>query len=141
MPPRTASAPRSTARILLIAFGIAGAVIACFAVALVFGLAALMRSSEAYTTGLARAQADTRVIALLGTPVEGGRFVLGNIQTSTSSGEASIEFSLEGPRGEARILVEGSRRGGRWTWERMEVVPAGDAPVIDLLHPEGKAPR
>lgn len=141
MPPRTASAPRSTARTLVIAFGIAGVAFACFIVALVFGLAALMRSSEAYTSGLATAQADARVVALLGEPVEGGLLVMGSLQTSGEAGEAMIEFPLDGPRGEARLHVEGRRRGGRWTWERMEVVPEGDGPVIDLLQPAGKAPR
>lgn len=140
MPPRPA-APRSTARTLVIAFGIAGAAFACFLVVLVFGLNSLMRNSEAYATGLATARADARVVGLLGEPVEPGLLVMGTLQSSSDAGEALIEFSLEGPRGEARIHVEGHRRGARWTWERMEVVPAGDAAVIDLLHPEGKAPR
>src|SRR4051812_26805937 len=51
--------------------------------AAVFGA---LRSSDAYKTAIGRAQGDQAVVAALGSPVEGGYLVSGNINVNGSSG-------------------------------------------------------
>lgn len=121
-----------------------GAILAglLFLAALVLGIffvvVAATRSSEVYQTSVARAQADSEVIARLGEPVEPGLLVSGNIQVENRDGEADIRIPLSGPQGEATLTVVAHKRAGTWRYDVMQVESAGAAP-IDLARPEERA--
>jgi hypothetical protein len=103
-----------------------------FVGAVVFIVGTAMRSSQPYKDGLARATADPRVIEALGSPVEPGLFVSGNIQTNNQSGSADINIPLKGSKQKGSLHVVGTREGGRWTYTRMVMTPVRGDP-IDLL--------
>ena len=67
-------------------------------VALVFGV---IKESGAYQDSLAQAQTDARVVAALGTPIEPGFFVMGNIEVNGPAGTADLSYSISGPNGTA----------------------------------------
>jgi hypothetical protein len=97
--------------------------------AVVFGA---IKSSDAYTTALHTAQQDPRVIAALGTPIEGGFFVSGNINVHDQRGTAQIDFPISGPKGKAKVHAEAEKSTGRWEYSVMQAHIDG-GPTIDLL--------
>lgn len=97
--------------------------------AIVFGA---LKSSDAYTEALARAQKDRRVQAALGEPIEAGFFVSGNISLNNDRGHADLRIPISGPNGNATIYVVANKAAGKWTYTRLDVVPDGGE-RIDLL--------
>lgn len=81
---------------------------------------AAMHSSDAYQTTVRIAGSDSRVQQALGTPVEGGFFVSGNVNVQNSSGTADVEVPLKGPKGKATVHVVGEKSGGTWKYSTME---------------------
>jgi hypothetical protein len=98
--------------------------------AVVFGA---IKSSEAYTTALHTAQQDPRVIAALGTPIESGFLVTGNINVNASHGTAQLDFPISGPKGKAKVHAEADKPDGKWVYSVMQVHVDG-GPTIDLLN-------
>jgi len=82
----------------------------------------LMRSSGAYQQAVAAARADETVIRTLGTPIEEGFFVAGEIQLTTHGGYANLSIPISGPDGEATIYVEAEKSGNDWSFRALEVV-------------------
>lgn len=105
----------------------AGFVYAIFA--MVFGI---LKSSEPYREAMARATSSPQVTTALGTPIDDGFLVSGNVRTSGGSGQASLEIPISGPQGKARIYVDAAKSGGRWTFSILEVAVAGRPERIDL---------
>lgn len=92
-----------------------------------------LRSSDAYQQGLAKACADPRVIAELGAPVEAASyFPSGNISIHNNQGDAKLDFSVAGPRGEASVHVEATMAGGAWTLNKA-IARTVTEKEIDLL--------
>ena len=88
---------------------------------------AAMHSSDAYETTVRIAGSDARVQRALGTPVEGGFFVSGNVNVDNGRGTANVEVPLKGPNGKATVHVVGEKNGGEWTYSTMEFTgPAGE---------------
>jgi len=85
---------------------------------LVFGS---MRSSDVYKMAVRRAQADTRVTQALGTPVEGGWFITGNISVHGSSGEADLAIPLKGSIDEGTLYVIASKSAGEWQFSKLQL--------------------
>jgi hypothetical protein len=113
---------------IVIVLGVAFcAVVAIF----VFGA---MKRSDVYKGALGRAQNDPRVIAALGTPIEPGWFVKGNVHLDTSGGNAELTFPISGPKAKATEHAIGTYDGSKWTYETLTVTPEGGAP-IDLNTP------
>jgi hypothetical protein len=110
------------------------ALLAVFA-AVIFGfvslLSGMMRSSEPYRHALHAAQTSPAVIAALGEPIEAGFMPSGNISVNNDDGEADLSFGLHGPRGEATVYVEATRKRKRWSYQTL-VVALADREV-DLL--------
>ena len=82
----------------------------------------LMRSSGAYQQAVAAARADETVTETLGTPIEEGFFVAGEIQLTNDSGFANLSIPISGPDGEATIYVEAEKSAGDWSFRALEVV-------------------
>jgi hypothetical protein len=99
-------------------------------VMLVFGS---MKQADVYKQALARAQSDPAVAQKLGSPVEPGMFLSGNINVNGPSGEAKIAIPIHGPRGKGTIYAEATKSGGKWHYSLMQVVVDGEDTRIDLL--------
>jgi len=106
----------------------------CAFIAVVFGAASgVMKSSDAYKEGLARAQASAAVTEALGTPVVTGWFTSGSVNVSGGSGEAHLEIPISGPKGKGTIYVEAAKSAGAWSYSKLEVAIAASGERIDLL--------
>lgn len=90
------------------------------------------RSSAPYQIAVEAAQNDPRVIAELGEPIEPGWLILGSLETSGSSGDASLNIPLRGSKNRGRLHVGAWRRGGDWEFYTLQVVPRGSDTVIVL---------
>jgi hypothetical protein len=99
-------------------------------VTIVFGV---MKSSDVYKGALAKAMADPAVEMALGTPIEEGLFVMGNINISGSSGEADLAIPISGPDDEATIYVVAEKSAGRWTFLTLVVEIKTTGERIDLI--------
>lgn len=100
---------------------------------LIFSLVmGMMKSSEPYKVAMARANSSEQVQSALGTPVESGMFVTGNINTTGAGGNASLAIPVSGPKGEGSLFVEGTKSGGTWTYTTLEAQISGHTPNIDL---------
>ena len=98
----------------------------------IFGM---MKSAEPYTASLAAAQAHPQVQAALGTPIEAGAMVTGEINLENSSGHADLSYSISGPQGEGTVYVAGDKSAGQWTYDTMTVQIEATGERIDLLPP------
>ena len=78
-------------------------------VIVVFGA---MKSSDAYKLAVARAKADPRVTAALGTPISEGMFLSGNTNVNGATGEANLAIPISGPKGKATIYAEATKSAG-----------------------------
>jgi hypothetical protein len=110
---------------LLLAVGVAFAI-----VSLVFGV---MKSSDAYKMALAKAKADPRVMAALGSPIDDGLFIRGKTNVSGSSGQADVTVPISGPKGKGTIYFVASKFAGEWTFSKLMVEIADSKERIDLI--------
>jgi len=93
-----------------------------------------MKQAEVYKQAVARAQSDPVVAQKLGSPVEPGMFLSGNINVNGPSGEAKIAIPVHGPKAKGTIYVEATKSGGKWSYSLMQVAVEGEDTRIDLLH-------
>jgi len=107
-------------------------VIGCVAIALiVFGA---IKSSDVYKGARDNARKDPRVIQALGSPVEPGWWIKGNVNVHDHTGEADIEFPVSGPKGHGRVHAVAERESGGWHYTELTVTPE-HGPPIDVLKP------
>ena len=100
-------------------------------VMLVFGS---MKQADVYKQAVARAQSDPAVAQRLGSPIEAGMFLSGNINVNGPSGEAKIAIPIHGPKAKGTIYVEANKSAGKWDYSLMQVEIDGEDTRIDLLH-------
>jgi hypothetical protein len=86
---------------------------------LTFGI---MKKCGAYQQAVAAARADSDVIATLGTPIEEGFFVMGEIQLTDNGGYANLSIPITGPNGAATIYAEADKSRGLWNFHTLEVM-------------------
>ena len=115
-----------------------GLVVAAAAVALVFGIAGVIRKAEPYQEGLALAQANPVVTQRLGSPLEAGLMVMGNINIQGDDGTADISFPISGPKGEGKVYVAARKVRGQWIYDVVEA-DTGTPPRVDLLAAQQQA--
>ncbi len=99
-------------------------------VTMLFGM---MKGSKPYTYSLATAKANTEVQAALGTPIEAGFLVGGNIVLNNANGNANLIYEITGPNGSGTVHVVGDLSGGQWTYSTLDVTIKGTSNQIDLL--------
>lgn len=109
-----------------------------FVAAIVLIVFGAMKSSDAYKTAVARAKANSDVVAALGTPIAEGMWVSGKTNVNGSSGEADITFPISGPKGKAKVYAVATKTAGRWTYSTLEAEIDGREERINLL-PEADA--
>lgn len=93
-----------------------------------------IKHTDVYRGARDRAIHDPRVIAALGSPVEAGFLVSGNVHTENSTGAATVKFPISGPKGKASVEADATLDNGRWTYQRIVVHPTSGGD-IDVLHP------
>ena len=98
---------------------------------IISGVSAVLKSSEPYQTAVARAKADEKVIAALGTPISEG-FPSGSVNTNNDAGDADMSIPLTGPKGKGTVYVVGTRTAGTWIYSKLSVTIAGTDETIDL---------
>lgn len=110
-----------------------GTVMVTFFVLIFAFVFSLMKSSDAYKDAVARTRADPAVQAAIGTPIEEGLFVTGNINTSGSSGQADLAIPLSGPKGNATIYLVATKSAGAWNFSTLVVEIRDTGERINLL--------
>lgn len=100
--------------------------------AIIFGA---LKSSDAYAQSLALARADPRVQAALGSPIEPGFLVTGQMKIVNSRGRADLSYAITGPKGTGAVHVVAAKSGGPWVFSIMTVETASPRQMIDLLDP------
>ncbi len=106
----------------------------CFG-AVFFGVFGAIKGSEPYTRSLNAVQGSPELQAAIGTPIEPGMMVSGNISVSGDSGEADLSYSVSGPKGSANVNVVGTKTAGVWDYSVMKATLA-DGTMIDFLGEE-----
>jgi len=107
--------------------------LAGFIASIMFFVFGVMKSSDAYKDAVAKARTHPSVQESIGTPIEEGMFVTGNINVSGPSGNASLSIPLSGPKGEATLFVEAEKSAGQWTCSTLVVEIKATQQRIDLL--------
>lgn len=72
-------------------------------------------------------QANARVAELLGAPVACGTAIRG--RANETDGIAAVEFDVTGAKGKGVVVVEGKKTGQTWGITKLELRPAGSAPL------------
>ena len=72
---------------------------------------------------------------MLGTPVTDGIFMSGQINTTGSTGNASLDIPISGPKGKGNLYVEATKSAGVWTYTTLEVSVSGLTERIQLAKP------
>ncbi|MGB7536977.1 MAG: cytochrome c oxidase assembly factor 1 family protein [Anaerolineales bacterium] len=88
----------------------------------VFGIFGLMKSSPAYQDALVVVQEEPRAQQLLGTPIQSGWFVSGEISETPSTGTAELSFPVSGPKGSGTVYVSAKKVEGGWVITRLVLV-------------------
>ena len=98
-----------------------------------YAVLGMMKSSDAYKEAVAKARAHQSVQKSIGTPIEEGTFVSGNINISGSSGQANLSIPISGPNGNGTIFVVATRSAGLWKFSTLVVEIKETRERIDLL--------
>ena len=109
------------------------ALLACFAAAIVMVVFGFIKSSSVYEGALAQAREHPAVVESIGTPVEDGLFVTGNITVNGPSGRANLAIPLTGPEGRATLYVVASKSAGAWTYSTLAIQVEGTEEQLNLL--------
>ena len=88
------------------------------AVAMFFGVASLLKDSEAFRMSLAALERSAPGAQQIGNPIETG-MPSGSLQTSGPRGRASLAYSVSGPKGKGKVYVEATMALGKWQVDRL----------------------
>lgn len=97
------------------------------------GLVSMLTHSDAYRLGVAKLEANSQAADALGTPIKAG-FPFGNISITGSSGRASLNFSVTGPKGTGHAALVAVKQNDVWSLKSFKVQIDGSDRVIDLLN-------
>lgn len=98
---------------------------------LVYFVFDVIKSNYVYIEAMRRAQANPQITARLGTPIEAGWLISGNVSIKNENGEAHLSIPIHGPRGGATLYLDAFQKNNNWSYTRLEV--EGGGPPIDLL--------
>jgi Cytochrome oxidase complex assembly protein 1 len=101
--------------------------------AMISFIGSAMRDSEPYRVAMREARGNAEVVRALGQPIEAGWMMSGSFNSVGTREEAQLSISIEGPKGEGTIYVEGSARNGAWIYDVLLVKVNGRDAVVDLL--------
>ena len=121
-----------------VVLGCSGAiVIAVLAAVAIFSVVmGSIKKSGAYQDAMEKLRATPAAVAALGEPIESGFFISGSVSVNGPSGEAELSSPVHGPQGKGTLYVEATKSAGRWEYDLLELVVAGQEPRIDILAEE-----
>lgn len=137
-PAPTAPAPAKSSGCLkwgLIGCGAAGVLLVAFIAVIVVVVFGAIKRSDVYQEALRRVQNDPAVTAALGTPIEAGFYVTGNVNLDANGGHAKFDFPVSGPKGKADVHAVATMNGSKWEYSELTVTPANGA-VINVQQNE-----
>ncbi len=79
-----------------------------------FGIASLMKGSDAYKISMREVRASSRVVEAMGEPIESGWLVTGNINLNGSNGRANLSIPVSGPKCAGTIISQAAKTAGEW---------------------------
>ena len=86
------------------------------------GIRSSLKGSDPYRRGVLRATQDPRTQTLLGTPIEVGWMVSGELSTENGRSTADLKVPLDGPTRAATLHIQAHADGsGEWTWDTLKV--------------------
>ena len=94
-----------------------------------------MKSSDVYKEAVAHAEAHPAVRTAMGTPLEEGTLVTGELNTSGASGHADLAIPISGPNGKGTLFAVADKSAGQWTFSILVVEIKETRQRIDLLAP------
>lgn len=100
-----------------------------------------LKSSDAYKTAVARAEADPRVADAIGQPIQEAFFIVGKTEVHGASGESDLTIPIHGPKGKATIHAVATKSSGEWHYSTLEVKVAKTGQTIDLADSESQQSR
>jgi hypothetical protein len=107
-----------------------GGVLAIIALVVMFGLSAI-KNSDIYKVTLQQVQNSPAAQQQLGTPIEGGYLVSGNININNSSGSANFSIPVSGPKGSGTARVQATLVNNQWNITSLVLEVTGQpAPVV-----------
>jgi Cytochrome oxidase complex assembly protein 1 len=131
-PTPTAPAPAKSSGCLkwgLIGCGALGVLFVAFVAVIVLVVFGAIKRSDVYREALQRVQNDPAVTAALGTPIEAGIYVTGNVNLDANGGHAKFDFPVSGPKGKADVHVVATMNGSKWEYSELTVTPANGAAI------------
>lgn len=102
----------------------------CFVLVIITFVTSMMKNSEAYKMTMEEIKSNKECVAALGENIEDGYFIRGNINTTTSSGNANMYIPLKGDLGEATAHSICEREWFKWKIIDLNV-KVGDK-IIDI---------
>lgn len=82
---------------------------------LLFTFIGSMLKGEAFEQSMTAISQNSEVIEIIGEPIEASYFVMGSIQISNAKGEASLQYSISGPKGNADVYVQAYKEIEMWS--------------------------
>lgn len=110
--------------ILLFVFGIGAAI---------FGVSKLITNSTPVEYAIEQASQNSKVISLLGEPIEKDGFPKGNISLHNNDGTVDFSIPIKGNKGEGNLIVKGIKTDGKWVFEELYVRIKETQEEINLL--------
>ncbi|MEZ5302769.1 MAG: cytochrome c oxidase assembly factor Coa1 family protein [Verrucomicrobiales bacterium] len=98
------------------------------------GIFSTLKNSEPAERSLEMIARDPAVIAELGSPVEQGWMVGGNINLANADGHADLHYPVSGPSGSGSARILATRSANLWTFDEITVTIDGSGKVIDVLN-------
>lgn len=108
--------------------------IVIFAFAIIFAVTAALKSSDVYIDAFNIVQKSPQAVAILGEPISDGLFPSGSIRIDGPSGNASLSFSVKGPKGKATIYLEATKHFGKWNFTELSLQRKDTGEQVPLLH-------
>lgn len=106
---------------------------------IIFGVFGLMKSSDAYKGAMVEIRNSPAAQQALGSPIEAGLMVSGNININGSGGQADLTIPVSGPEGSGTLYVKATRSEGTWRYDSLTLkTKAGD--TINVLPPGAEGP-
>jgi hypothetical protein len=106
--------------------------------ACMYGGLQMFKQSEVYQMALKTVQEHSGAQSALGTPIEAGLMVQGNIQMQNQGGNANLTFPVSGPEGSGTVNCVATRSGGTWEMETLTLTLDESGETLTLVSPEGE---
>ncbi len=79
-----------------------------------YGITSVMKGTDAYKMSMSEVRASKRVAEVLGSPIESGWFVVGNVSISGIQGSADLSIPVSGPKCDGNVISRSKKEMGIW---------------------------